>query len=65
MSLENGRILKVEMEVPSEDIERLAWYCDENVGVLTWSYEDLKGYNSSIIQYTIEFDDGAKSVWQK
>lgn len=49
MSLGNGRILNVRKEVPPEDRERLARYCDEYMGLLAWSYEYLKGYNSSII----------------
>lgn len=35
------------------------------MGLLAWAYEDLKGYNSSIIKHTIELDDGVKSVRQK
>lgn len=56
MSLGNGRILKVVNQVPSKDRERLARYCNEYMGILSWSYEDLKGYNYSIIQHTIEID---------
>lgn len=65
MLVGNGRTLKVGKQVSPKDRERLAFYCDEYLGMIAWSYEDLKGYNSSIIQYTIELVDGAKPVRQK
>lgn len=60
-----GRMLKVGKEVPLEDRKRLTWYCDEYMGVLAWSYEDLKGYNPNIIHHTIKLTDWAKPVRQK
>lgn len=65
MTVGNGRTLKVAKEVSPKDKERLAHYYEEYLGVIAWSYNDLKGYNLNIIQHTIELVDGAKQVQQK
>lgn len=65
MSIGSRRILKVGKGVSSEDREKLAQYCDEYEGVMSWSYDDLKGYNPSIIQHTIKLTNEAKQVRQK
>lgn len=65
MLIGTGRVLKVGKGVSPEDQKRLAQYYDEYEGILAWSYDDLKGYDPSIIQHTIELIDEAKSVRQK
>lgn len=49
MSVGSGRVLKVGKDVSSEDRKNLAQYCDEYECFLTWSYEDLRGYDPNII----------------
>lgn len=40
----------------------LIHFFDKYKGVITWSYDDLIWYNSSIIQYMIELVEGDKLV---
>lgn len=62
MLIGSERVLNVGKGVSPEDWKRLAQYYDEYEGVLAWSYDDLKAYDPSIIQHTIELVDGAKMV---
>lgn len=39
--------------------------CRVYVDIIAWSYDDLKVFDKSIIQDTIELIEGAKSIKQK
>lgn len=65
LQVEDGWKLKVGKDVPQRDRERLIHFCDEYVGVITWSYDELKGYNLEVMQHTIELEEGENHVRQK
>lgn len=58
----SGRKLKVGREVPLKDKKRLKDLCFKYDRVITWTYDDLKGYNLGIIQHTIDFVEGSNPV---
>lgn len=65
IDVRNGRKFKFGRNVPQKYKERLRSLCTKYENFISWTYDDLKGYDSSIIQHTIDLVEGFKPIWQK
>lgn len=57
--------LKIGISNTPKQIQEIVQLCKTYVDVISWSYDDLKVFDRSMIQYTIELIDDAKPVRQK
>ena len=62
---ENLRIIKLSKKFPVKEKEDYANLMKRYTGVFSWSYEDIKEYDTSIIQHTIPIKPGEKPFRQK
>lgn len=62
LQVEDGRKVKIWKDIPQHDTDILIHLCDEYMGVIIWSCDELRWYNIEIIQHTIELIEGANPV---
>ena len=62
---ENPKIIKLSRNFPVKEKEEYVNLMKKYTDVFAWSYEDLKEYNTSIIQHTIPIKPGGKPFRQK
>ena len=62
---ENPNIIKLSKRFPNKEKEDYINFMKRYTNVFVWSYEDLKEYDTSIIQHTIAIKPGEKPFKQK
>ena len=62
---ENSRIVKLSKNLPAKEKEEYVNLMKKYADVFAWSYEDLKEYDTSIIQHTIPIKPREKPFRQK
>ena len=62
---ENPKIIKLSKKLPEKEKEEYVKLMKKYTDVFAWSYEDLKEYDTSIIQHTIPIKPGEKPFKQK
>ena len=62
---ENLKIVKLSKNLPAKEKEEYVNLMKKYTDVFSWSYEDLKEYDTSIIQHTIPIKPGEKPFRQK
>jgi hypothetical protein len=62
---ENPKIIKLSKALSPEKKQKYIDLCKYYIDVFAWSYEDLKTYDTSIIQHRIPLKEGVKPFRQK
>ena len=62
---ENPNIIKLSKRFPNKEKEYYINFMKRYTNVFVWSYEDLKEYDTSIIQHTIPIKPGEKPFKKK
>ena len=62
---ENPKIIKLSKKLPEKEKEEYVKLMKKYTDVFAWSYEDLKEYDTSIIQHTIPIKPGEKPFKKK
>ena len=62
---EAPKIVKLSKNLPVKEKEEYTNLMKNYIDVFAWSYEDLKEYDTSIIQHTISIKPGEKPFKQK
>ena len=62
---ENPKIVKLSKKLPEKEKEEYVKLMKNYTDVFAWSYEDLKEYDTSIIQDTIPINPGERPFKQK
>ena len=62
---ENPKIVKLSKNLPTKEKEEYVNLMKKYTDVFSWSYEDLKEYDTSVIQHTIPIKPGEKPFRQK
>ena len=57
---DNPKIVKLSKNLPAKEKEEYVNLMKKYTDVFAWSYEDLKEYDTSIIQHTIPIKPGEK-----
>ncbi|KAH9308530.1 hypothetical protein KI387_036441, partial [Taxus chinensis] len=60
--VEEDKILQIGKVATEQEKSDFIQLCQEFPNVFTWSYEDLRGFNSKLAQHTIELDPDAKPI---
>ena len=61
----NGRTLSIGKVCSEAEQENFVHLCQEFNDIFTWTYDDLKGFDPSLFQHTIDLSDNAKPIRQK
>ena len=62
---ENPKVIKLSKNFPEREKEEYVNLMKKYIDVFAWSYEDLKEYDTSIIQHTIPINPGERPFKQK
>ena len=61
----NGRTLNIRKIYSKNEQESFVHLCQEFNDVFSWTYDDLKGFDPSLFQHTIDLNSDAKHVRKK
>jgi hypothetical protein len=64
-TIENPKIIKLSKELAAEQRDRYARLIKRFADTFSWSYEDLKTFDTNIIQHNIPLKAGSKTFRQK
>lgn len=60
-----GKMLKIGIQNSSSEVDKIIDFCREFSNIIAWTYEDLKVYEKSVVQHTIELVSEVRPVRQK
>ena len=62
---QDPKVVKVASKLPQEIKEKYIQLLQKNVDVFSWSYEDLKVYDTDVVKHTIPMKENEKPFRQK